>query len=157
MAQSYDIIIIGIGAGGGTLVRHLAPSGKSVLLLERGGWMTRGPENWPPYCTRAEQMYQVHGKRGEDPTEPPASAPYPYPPVALAGGNTAVLKPWRRLRGGVLGRGGAPSAQRARRDVPRRADRAGRTIPAVVQAHHRTRDRRQVDAVASTTRGTDYG
>ena len=35
-----------------------------------------------PYYTKAEQMYQVHGARGEDPTEPPASAPYPYPAVS---------------------------------------------------------------------------
>src|SRR5262249_20420297 len=31
-----------------------------------------------PYYTRAEQLYQVHGNRGEDPTEPRASAPYPH-------------------------------------------------------------------------------
>ena len=35
-----------------------------------------------PYYTLAEQLYQVHGARGEDPTEPPASAPYPYPAVS---------------------------------------------------------------------------
>ncbi len=35
-----------------------------------------------PYYTKAEQMYHVHGARGEDPTEPPASAPYPYPAVS---------------------------------------------------------------------------
>ena len=35
-----------------------------------------------PYYTQAEQLYQVHGARGEDPTEPPASAPYPYPAVS---------------------------------------------------------------------------
>ena len=35
-----------------------------------------------PYYTRAERMYQVHGARGEDPTEPPASAPYPLPAVS---------------------------------------------------------------------------
>jgi hypothetical protein len=35
-----------------------------------------------PFYTRAEQMYQVHGLRGVDPTEPFASAPYPYPPVS---------------------------------------------------------------------------
>ena len=35
-----------------------------------------------PYYTQAEELYQVHGARGEDPTEPPASAPYPYPPVS---------------------------------------------------------------------------
>jgi hypothetical protein len=30
----------------------------------------------------AEQLYEVHGARGEDPTEPPASAPYPFPAVS---------------------------------------------------------------------------
>jgi choline dehydrogenase-like flavoprotein len=150
----YDVIIIGTGAGGGTLARHLAPSGKRVLLLERGGWLPREPQNvsaqevfvegryvtsdtwryesgevfqpdvhyfvggatkmygaalyrlraedfgelhhhdgvspaWPigydamePYYTLAEQYYQVHGARGEDPTEPAASAPYPFPAVS---------------------------------------------------------------------------
>ena len=32
-----------------------------------------------PYYTKAEQLYEVHGARGEDPTEPSASAPYPFP------------------------------------------------------------------------------
>ncbi|QDT50573.1 6'''-hydroxyparomomycin C oxidase [Symmachiella dynata] len=154
MAENYDVIIIGSGAGGGTLARQLAPSGKKILILERGGWLKREPENWlseevfvknryvspdiwhdkngkpfqpgvhyfvggatkmygaalyrlraedfgelhhqdglspawpipydelEPYYTQAEQMYQVHGARGEDPTEPPASAPYPHPPVS---------------------------------------------------------------------------
>ena len=35
-----------------------------------------------PYYTQAEQLYEVHGARGEDPTEPPASAPYPFPAVS---------------------------------------------------------------------------
>jgi choline dehydrogenase-like flavoprotein len=152
--DSYDVIIIGSGAGGGTLARHLAPSGKRILLLERGDWLPREPQNWSaadvfvdnryvspdtwydgdgkpfqpqvhycvggatklygaalyrfrkedfgelrhhggispawpisyeemePYYTKAEQLYQVHGARGEDPTEPPASAPYPFPAVS---------------------------------------------------------------------------
>jgi choline dehydrogenase-like flavoprotein len=42
----FDVIIIGTGAGGGTLARHLAPSGKRILLLERGDWLRREPENW---------------------------------------------------------------------------------------------------------------
>jgi choline dehydrogenase-like flavoprotein len=149
--DSFDVVIIGTGAGGGTLARHLAPSGKRILLLERGDWLPREPSNWSaadvfmdnryvsedtwldgegrpfqpqvhyfvggatklygaalyrlrkedfgelmhhgglspawpityeelePYYTLAEQLYEVHGARGEDPTEPPTSAPYPYP------------------------------------------------------------------------------
>jgi choline dehydrogenase-like flavoprotein len=149
--DAYDVIIIGTGAGGGTLANRLATTGKNILLLERGDWLPREPENWnvgsvfvdnryvsadtwydgsgkafspqihyfvggatklygaalyrlrredfgelqhhdglspawpisyddlEPYYTRAEQQYEVHGVRGEDPTEPPASAPYPFP------------------------------------------------------------------------------
>jgi choline dehydrogenase-like flavoprotein len=152
--SSYEVIIIGSGAGGGTLARHLAPSGKRILLIERGDWLPREPQNWSaadvfmenryispdtwydadgkafqpqvhyfvggatklygaalyrlrkedfeelrhhggvspawpisyeemePYYTRAEQLYQVHGARGEDPTEPPASQPYAFPAVS---------------------------------------------------------------------------
>lgn len=46
MTERYDVIIIGSGAGGGTLARHLAPSGKRVLLLERGDWLPREIQNW---------------------------------------------------------------------------------------------------------------
>jgi choline dehydrogenase-like flavoprotein len=150
----YDVIIIGTGAGGGTLAYALAPTGKKILLLERGDYVPRSKDNWSsklvnvegkyqtkevwreaggkplhphtnywvggntkfygaalfrlrkedfgeirhyggvspawpvsydelePYYTRAEQLYHVHGTRGADPTEPPASAPYPYPAVS---------------------------------------------------------------------------
>ena len=37
--RHYDVIIIGTGAGGGTLARKLAPTGKRVLLLERGDYV----------------------------------------------------------------------------------------------------------------------
>jgi choline dehydrogenase-like flavoprotein len=152
-ANHFDVIIIGTGAGGGTLAYALAPSGKRILLLERGDYVRREKDNWSPravnvegkyqsrevwrdkdghplhphtnynvggntkfygaalfrlrsadfgeikhhggispawpisytdlepYYTKAEQLYQVHGRRGEDPTEPPACAPYPYPAV----------------------------------------------------------------------------
>jgi choline dehydrogenase-like flavoprotein len=39
--RQYDIIIIGTGAGGGTLARKLAPTGKRVLLLERDDYVPR--------------------------------------------------------------------------------------------------------------------
>jgi len=42
----YDIIIIGTGAGGGTLAYSLAQSGKKILLLERGPFLPREKENW---------------------------------------------------------------------------------------------------------------
>jgi len=152
--DAYDVIIIGTGAGGGTLARHLAPSGKRILLLERGDWLPREPANWlaqdvfvenryvsadtwydgdgkpfqpqvhyfvggatklygaalyrlrpqdfgelrhhdgvspawpisyddlEPYYSKAEQLYEVHGARGEDPTEGPSSSPYPFPAVS---------------------------------------------------------------------------
>src|SRR5881394_2562160 len=153
--EHYDVIIIGSGAGGGTLAHTLAGSGKSILLLERGDFLAREMDNWDPrpvfvdgkyiskdtwydgdgkpfqpqvhyfvggatklygaalyrlrvedfgelrhhdgvspawpityqdlepYYTQAEQLYQVHGARYEDPTEPLASVPhYPYPPVS---------------------------------------------------------------------------
>ena len=154
MGERYDVLIIGSGAGGGTLAHRLAPTGKKILILERGDWLPREANNWrvedvfgvnryvspetwllpdgssfqpqvhyfvggatkvfgaalyrlrrqdfgtlrhydgvspawpvgydemEPYYTEAEQLYQVHGERGADPTEPPASAPYPAPPVS---------------------------------------------------------------------------
>jgi choline dehydrogenase-like flavoprotein len=153
-ASHYDVIIIGSGAGGGTLAYRLAPSGKRILLLERGDYVPREKDNWStravnvegkyqtkerwtdragkelhphtnyyvggntkfygaalfrlrerdfgeirhhggvspawpigydelePYYTEAEHLYQVHGRRGEDPSDPRASAPYAYPAVS---------------------------------------------------------------------------
>ena len=150
----FDVVIIGSGAGGGTLARTLAASGLKILVLERGDWLPQEPQNWDaeevfqknryvskdvwhdkhgkafqpgshyfvggatkmygaahfrlrqqdfevlrhfdgispawplrysdfePWYQRAEELYHVHGLRGEDPTEPPCSGPYPHPPVA---------------------------------------------------------------------------
>ncbi len=152
--QLYDIIIVGTGAGGGTLAQKLAPTGKRILILERGSAMALADQNlagvdvikkkryhapeqwydqsgepfspqtnyavggntkiygaslmrmrdrdfaavayqdgvapeWPltytdfePYYTAAEQLYQVHGDYGQDPTEPAHSADYPHGAVA---------------------------------------------------------------------------
>jgi choline dehydrogenase-like flavoprotein len=46
MTENYDVIIIGTGAGGGTLAYSLAESGKKILLLERGDYLPRELENW---------------------------------------------------------------------------------------------------------------
>ncbi|MBI4672378.1 MAG: GMC family oxidoreductase [Chloroflexi bacterium] len=152
--MDYDIIIIGTGAGGGTLAYALADWGKKILLIERGGFLPHEKQNWSPeevfdraryktseiwydrddkplrpgmnyyvggntkvygaalprfrqedfgelthrdgispawpvsyaelepYYTRAEKIYRVHGKIGEDPTDPPRSADFPYPPIS---------------------------------------------------------------------------
>jgi choline dehydrogenase-like flavoprotein len=154
VATDYDVIIVGTGAGGGTLAHTLAPSGKRILLLDRGDFLTREKENWDPgpvfvdgrymstdtwydaagtpfqpqvhyfvggatkmygaalyrlrpqdfgemrhasgispawplgyddfepWYTKAEWLYQVHGEHGTDPTEGPWSRQYPWPPVS---------------------------------------------------------------------------
>jgi choline dehydrogenase-like flavoprotein len=154
MAENYDVIIIGSGAGGGTLANALAPSGKRILLLERGDFLPREMGNWnpktvfvdgayiskdtwfdregkafqpqvhyvvggatkmygaalyrlrpadfgeikhvdgispawplsyddfEPWYSAAEQLYQVHGVHGEDPTEGHWSRQYPWPAVS---------------------------------------------------------------------------
>jgi choline dehydrogenase-like flavoprotein len=150
----FDVIIIGSGAGGGTLAYRLAPSGNRILIVERGDYVPREKDNWnpqsvnvdgkyntkeswrdkdgkelhphtnyyvggntkfygaalfrlrnedfgeikhhggispawpityddlEPYYTEAEYLYHVHGHRGEDPTEPRATKPYPFPAVS---------------------------------------------------------------------------
>src|SRR4051812_29670306 len=59
MAQSthYDVIIIGSGAGGGTLAYKLAPTGKRILLLERGGYVPREKDNWSTRAVNVEGKY----------------------------------------------------------------------------------------------------
>ena len=152
-SDHYDVIVIGSGPGGATLAHRLAPTGKRILMLERGDYLKRSRDNWEsktvfvegayqanetwygttgesfhpglhqfvggnskvygaalfrlrerdfgelrhkdgkspawplgydifePYYTQAEALYHVHGRRGDDPTEPWSSAPYAYPPV----------------------------------------------------------------------------
>jgi choline dehydrogenase-like flavoprotein len=154
VTEHYDVIIVGSGAGGGTLAHTLAPSGKRILLLERGDFLPRETDNWDPkpvfvegkyiskdtwfddagkpfqpqvhyfvggatklygaalyrlrprdfeelkhvdgvspawplsyddfepWYSKAERLYQVRGNAGEDPTEGPRSEPYPWPAVS---------------------------------------------------------------------------
>ncbi|MFD8416481.1 GMC oxidoreductase [Streptomyces sp. NPDC059650] len=55
----YDAIIIGSGAGGGTLAHRLAPSGKRVLLLERGGYLPRERDNWDSTAVFVKGKYRA--------------------------------------------------------------------------------------------------
>jgi choline dehydrogenase-like flavoprotein len=56
---SYDIIIIGTGAGGGTLLHALAGTGRRILVLERGGYVPREPQNWNPRVVNALGRYHT--------------------------------------------------------------------------------------------------
>src|SRR5689334_1737938 len=55
----YDVIIIGTGAGGGTLAYHLAPSGKRILILERGDYVPREKANWDPQLVNVDGHYNA--------------------------------------------------------------------------------------------------
>ncbi len=57
--HQFDVIIIGTGAGGGTLARKLASSGKRILLLERGGYVPREKDNWNPRVVNLEGKYNT--------------------------------------------------------------------------------------------------
>ena len=61
MAESrhYDVIIIGSGAGGGTLTYALAATGKRILLIERGDYVRREKANWEPRAVNLEGRYQT--------------------------------------------------------------------------------------------------
>jgi choline dehydrogenase-like flavoprotein len=66
MAEHYDVIVIGSGAGGGTLTHALAPTGAKVLLLERGGFLPREPENWSPSALWLDGRYNNSGQWTDD-------------------------------------------------------------------------------------------
>ncbi|MFD3441605.1 GMC oxidoreductase [Streptomyces sp. NPDC058685] len=55
----YDVIIIGTGAGGGTLAHRLAPSGKRVLLVERGDYLPRERDNWDSTAVFVKGKYRA--------------------------------------------------------------------------------------------------
>ncbi len=55
--RHYDIIIIGTGAGGGTLAHRLAPSGKNILILERGTFLPKEKTNWDPVAVTKKDYY----------------------------------------------------------------------------------------------------
>ena len=61
MDEHYDVIVIGSGAGGGTLTHALAPTGKQILLLERGGFLPREPENWSSQAVWGDLRYRNAG------------------------------------------------------------------------------------------------
>ena len=65
----YDIIVIGSGPGGASLAHRLAPTGKRILLVERGDYLPRSPANWDSQTVFVDGAYQAnetwYGKNGE--------------------------------------------------------------------------------------------
>ena len=55
----YDVIIIGTGAGGGTLLHRLAPTGKKILVLERGDFVPREKDNWDSKAVNVDGKYNT--------------------------------------------------------------------------------------------------
>ena len=84
MDDHYDVIIIGTGAGGGTLAHRLAPSGKRILLLERGGYLPREPENWDSQRGLRQGAATSPARRGSTRTAAASSRTQQY----FVGGNT---------------------------------------------------------------------
>ncbi|MGA3066825.1 MAG: NAD(P)-binding protein [Tepidisphaeraceae bacterium] len=59
MAEHYDVIIIGTGAGGGTLAHQLGKAGKRILVLERGSFLPREKENWNTTAVFLDNRYHT--------------------------------------------------------------------------------------------------
>ncbi len=59
MTERYDIIIIGSGAGGGTMAHALAESSARILILERGDFVPQEEENWDPAAVWKHRRYQT--------------------------------------------------------------------------------------------------
>ena len=58
-SDSYDIVIIGTGAGGGTVAQALAGSGARILLVERGAFIPQEEENWSPIAVWRDLRYRT--------------------------------------------------------------------------------------------------
>ena len=86
MSDHYDVIVIGSGAGGGTLTYALAPTGKRILLLERGGFLPREPQNWNSAEVWTTKRYHNSGTWTDDATGKAFEPKQHY----YVGGNTKV-------------------------------------------------------------------
>ena len=58
MTTDFDLIIVGTGAGGGTLAYALADSGMRILLIERGDYLPQEPQNWEPAAIFDHKRYK---------------------------------------------------------------------------------------------------
>jgi choline dehydrogenase-like flavoprotein len=106
--ETYDLVIIGTGMGGGTLAYALRESGLKILLLERGDYLPSEPENWSPEAVFKQKRYKpkeqwfdhagrpfppgVHYLRGRA-TRAPRGGRSSSPPPWTPRGSSASLNP----------------------------------------------------------------
>lgn len=83
--ESYDLIIIGTGAGGGTLAYALANSGLRILLIERGDYLPQEPANWQP-----REVFDEHRYKPEEVWYDQHGKPFQPGVHYFVGGNTKV-------------------------------------------------------------------
>jgi choline dehydrogenase-like flavoprotein len=58
-SERYDIVIVGSGAGGGTLAHALSGTAARILLIERGDFIPQEEENWNPEAVWIDRRYQT--------------------------------------------------------------------------------------------------
>jgi choline dehydrogenase-like flavoprotein len=58
-SNHYDVIIVGSGPGGGAVAQRLAPTGKRILIIERGNYLPRSQANWDAQTVFVDGAYQV--------------------------------------------------------------------------------------------------
>ena len=64
--EHFDIVIIGTGAGGGTMARALSETDARILILERGDFVPQEDENWSPRAVWEERRYQTRERWVDD-------------------------------------------------------------------------------------------
>ena len=84
--RHYDVIVIGSGAGGGTLAGALSRKGKSVLVLERGGAMALEDQNVADVDLFRKDRYHPKNERWFGPDGDPFAPQTTY----ARGGNTKI-------------------------------------------------------------------
>ena len=96
MAAHFDIIIVGSGPGGATLAQRLAPTGTSILILERGEHLPREAKNWDSKAVFVDHLYRTTDRWRDRNGHPFTPNSYYW-----VGGNTTFYGAClMRLRGG---------------------------------------------------------
>jgi choline dehydrogenase-like flavoprotein len=66
VTHHYDIVVIGSGAGGGTIAQSLSTSQARILILERGDFVPQEAENWDPDAVWKKLRYRARDRWLDD-------------------------------------------------------------------------------------------